>query len=398
MPSSMPNSVPALPTAFPPQTMDAAQWLAAIVESSDDAIVSKNLDGIITSWNKGAERIFGWRAEEIIGRSVLNLIPPELHYQEVDIIARLKRHERIDHFETTRARKDGTPITVSLTISPIKNAQGQLVGASKVARDITEQRRALEQLAKANEELRRADRMKSEFLAVMSHELRTPLNSIIGFASVLRQDRRRVLDEDQKKQLHLIHASGKHLLNLINDVLDLSRIEAGRTEIEPEEFSADEAIQEAVRSVELLATNKRLQLRCDLDAKEPVYTDRKRLTQVVLNLLSNAIKFTARGTVTVQTRRDGSQLVVTITDTGIGIGRADQELLFRPFSQVEGSTRRRYEGTGLGLYLCKKLVRLLGGDISLSSELGRGATFSFHIPVRVSAHRPEQSAREAAFA
>lgn len=374
---------------------EATRLLAAIVDSSDDAIVSKNLQGVVTSWNAGAQRVFGYTAEEMVGTPISRLFPVDRLNEEPMILERLKRGERVDHYQTIRVRKDGAFIHVSLTISPIKNAQGRIVGASKIARDITREIHAMEQLAKANEELTRADRMKSEFLAVMSHELRTPLNSIIGFTGVIRQGRQGPVTEDQKKLLNLISASGKHLLHLINDLLDLSRIEAGRMDLEYETVNMADVIDDAVRTLELQASMKELKVHQSIELTEPVVTDPKRVFQVILNLLNNAIKFTPQGSVTLRAYQQNDLVVVSVTDTGIGIPKEKQSALFQAFSQVEGSSRRRFEGTGLGLYLCKKMIELLGGTIAMESEAGRGSTFTFSIPTTAphsSGAQPQASA------
>lgn len=366
----------------------ATRLLAAIVDSSDDAIISKNLDGVITSWNTAAGRIFGYTAEEMIGKPVSVLIPPDRQEEEPRILDRLKRGERVDHYQTIRLRKTGEPLQVSLTISPVKDAHGIIVGASKIARDITSETRTLAQLAAANEELKRADRMKSEFLAVMSHELRTPLNSIIGFASLLRQGRQGPVTEEQRTQLTLIHASGKHLLHLINDLLDLSRIEAGRMEMEPERFDLATVIQEVVNLLGPQAAQKKLDIRQEVEFTEPLHSDRKRIFQVLLNLINNAIKFTPQGSVTIRAWRDGDDVALSVADTGIGIPPDKLGALFQAFSQVEGSSRRRYEGTGLGLYLCRKIITLLGGQIGVHSEPNRGSVFTFRIPATLPAGIP----------
>jgi PAS domain S-box-containing protein len=360
----------------------ALRLLAAIVDSTDDAIVSKDLNGIVTSWNAGAERIFGYKAEEMIGRPVEVLFPRDRLDEEPKILDRLKRGDRVDHYQTVRVRKSGEAIHVSLTISPIKDASGRVVGASKIARDITKEKQWVAQLAAMNEDLKRVDRMKSEFLAIMSHELRTPLNSILGFASVLRQGRSGPVTDNQIKQLNLIHASGKHLLNLINDVLDLSRIEAGRLELDCEDFQPGEVIEEAIRTLALQTAQKKLTVHSRVDFAGIIYSDRKRFFQIVLNLLNNAVKFTQHGTIDIAVAAQGDQLVVRVTDTGIGIPEDKLSTLFQAFSQVEGSSRRRHEGTGLGLYLCKKIITVLQGEITVDSEPNRGSVFTFRIPLR----------------
>ncbi len=374
------------------KTDEAVRLLAAIVDSSDDAIVSKNLDGIITSWNAAAQRMFGYTAEEAIGRHITLLVPPDRAAEEAAILDQLRRGERVDHYQTVRVRRDGTPFDVSLTISPIKDRFGRVVGASNVSRDITREKAAIAQIELANEELKRADRMKAEFLAIMSHELRTPLNSIIGFASVLRQGRHGPLTDDQKKQLNLIHASGKHLLSLITDLLDLSRIESGRMDLDAEEFLPCEVVQQAIRTLELQAAQKQLPVRLAVEGSAPVFTDRKRFYQVVLNLLNNAIKFTPSGAIDLRLEQTPETLVLEVTDTGIGIATEQQAGLFRPFHQVESSARRRYEGTGLGLYLCRKLVTLMGGTIGLVSQVNRGSTFTVRLPSRLPENAPAHSA------
>ena len=360
----------------------ATRLLAAIVDSSDDAIVSKNLNGIITSWNAGATRIFGYTADETIGRPVSMLFPPDRMDEEPKILERLKRGERVDHYQTVRVRKDGRHLHVSLTISPIKDPSGKVVGASKVARDVTPEKHWIAQLEAANEELKKADRMKSEFLAIMSHELRTPLNSIIGFASVLRQGRSGPVTDEQFKQLSLIHTSGKHLLHLINDLLDLSRIEAGRVDLDCEEFKPAEVVDEAVRTLELQSSQKKLAIHAKVDFGDTIYSDRKRFFQVVLNLLNNAVKFTPRGKVDIRVHAEGGNLILSVADTGIGVPREKQRELFQAFSQLEGSSRRRYEGTGLGLYLCKKIVTMLNGHIKVDSDGQHGSVFTVTLPLR----------------
>jgi len=197
----------------------------AIVDSSDDAIVSKNLQSIVISWNKGAERIFGYTAEEMIGQSISKLFPPDRLDEEARIVARLQQGGRVDHFETKRRRKDGELIDVSLTISPIRNAEGVVVGASKIARDITEQKRAQQRLAEANEELQRANQIKAEFLTTLSHELRTPLNAILGWVQILKDEPKA---QDVAQAVPIIERNVRVQSQLIEDLLDISRIEAGK--------------------------------------------------------------------------------------------------------------------------------------------------------------------------
>jgi signal transduction histidine kinase len=285
-------------------------------------------------------------------------------------------------------RKDGTKLDISLTISPVRDANGIVVGASKVARDIsgrkqTEQltARAKQELERANERLKEVDRLKSEFLASMSHELRTPLNSIIGFTGVLRQQIPGPLNDEQLKQLNMVASSARHLLHLINEILDLSRIEAGRVELSPEWLNLHALTEDAISSQKPIAERKRLQLTNAVPDTFSIRTDKKILTQILLNLLSNAVKFTERGTVHVVAQRHGTQIHVSISDTGIGIKPEQLSNLFQAFRQLEGSSRRHYEGTGLGLHLSKRMLELLGGTISVESTFGQGTEFTFTVPI-----------------
>lgn len=366
-----------------------AALLSAIVEASDDAIVSKDLSGVVTSWNRGAERIFGYSAAEMIGTPITVLIPSDRQGEEPKILERIRRGERVDHFQTVRVRKNGEHFDVSVTISPIKDATGRIVGASKIARDISVQKeaeralqRAKEWTEAANKRLQEVDRLKSEFLATMSHELRTPLNSIIGFSGILLQQIPGPLNAEQVKQMTMVVNSARHLLSLINDLLDLSRIEAGRTELQWQEVDVAQVIEEVLKAQEPVAKQKQLTLEKRVGDLPVIETDRKRIYQVLLNLVSNALKFTHEGGVKVEARQKDGAVIVEVTDTGIGIAPDQLQNLFQAFRQVEGSARRRYEGTGLGLYLCRKLLDLLGGEIRAESEPGKGSRFSVRLPLK----------------
>lgn len=250
------------------------------------------------------------------------------------------------------------------------------------------ERRVLErtaELTSANERLRELDRLKSEFLATMSHELRTPLNSIIGFTSLVKEGITGPLNEEQRKQLHLVYTSAKHLLGLINDLLDLSRIEAGKVRIETEAFDLAGVVAETLAQIRPLAHAKRLTLRPQLPPGAiPMIGDRRRCLQILLNLAHNAVKFTEKGTIDIVVRIDAHRADIDVIDTGIGIKPDQLANLFEAFRQLDGSARRLYEGTGLGLYLCKKLLNLMKGRIVVHSVFSHGTRISFSLPRQLS--------------
>lgn len=237
------------------------------------------------------------------------------------------------------------------------------------------------ELELANERLREIDHLKSMFMASMSHELRTPLNSIIGFTGILLMDMAGAVNEEQRKQLSMVKSSAKHLLHLINEILDISKIEAGRIELEPVELEARELVEEVANSIAPLAAKKNLAL--TVEATEAIWlrADRRRLKQVLLNLVGNAIKFTETGGVTIRARREAGRAAIEIIDTGPGIRAEELPLLFQPFRQIDMSMTKKHEGTGLGLYLCRKIMTLLGGVIEIESEIGRGSRFTIALPL-----------------
>ncbi len=243
-------------------------------------------------------------------------------------------------------------------------------------------------LAAANERLHELDRLKSEFLATMSHELRTPLNSIIGFTGILRQGLAGPLNEEQGKQLGMVHFSARHLLTLINDLLDLSRIESGKMELILEDFKIANVVAEVAQSLAPMAAQKKLALETEIgDPALGLCSDRKKCFQILLNLANNAVKFTDTGRVVIAVRSTGEHLELSVTDTGVGIQPASMEHLFEAFRQVDGSARRVYEGTGLGLYLCKQLATMLGGNIAAESEFGTGSRFALTLPREIQPQR-----------
>ncbi|MGC1373752.1 MAG: PAS domain S-box protein [Candidatus Sulfotelmatobacter sp.] len=377
------------------RTGEVRERLAAIVDSSDEAIISKTLDGTITAWNSGAQRTFGFSAAEAVGTSMTMLFPPERASEETGILARIARGERVDPFETVRVRKDGKYIDVSVTFSPIKDERGSIVGASKIARDISERkqfdeekRQLIHQLAASNQELElrnreveRATRMKSKFLANMSHELRTPLNAIIGFSDLLAEGTAGTLNSKQQRFVNHIKQGSAHLLQLINDILDLSKIEAGQLEIRCEDFSIEDAIPEVLSNIRPLAMAKNIDVEQQLEPGMRVFADRVRFKQILYNLLSNAVKFTSRnGKITVACAVQTNMVSISVTDTGIGIRPEDQAVIFEEFRQVDSAAENVQEGTGLGLSITKRLVEQQRGQIFVESSLGKGSRFTFTLP------------------
>ena len=364
--------------------------LTAIIESSDDAIISKDLNGIITSWNPAAERMFGYTAAEAVGKSIRLIIPVERQQEEDKVLKWLRRGERIDHFDTVRRRKDGTSIEISLTVSPIIDGDGRVVGASKIARDITDRKRSeavRERLLAAEQALRaeaeRSSRMKDEFLAILSHELRTPLTSMLGWTRVLRA---RKLDEiATASALEVLERNTRLMAQLIDDLLDMSRIISGKLKIEQEPVDLVTVIEAALESVRPAADAKSLQIATVLDpATGPVWGDALRLQQVLWNLLSNAVKFTPpKGKIEVSLCLENDHARITVTDTGSGIPLEILPRIFDRFRQAEEpSTGRRHGGLGLGLAIAREVVERHGGTIVAESQgPGWGSTFTVTLPM-----------------
>lgn len=520
--------------------LNAEQWLAAIVDSSDDAIIGESLSGIITSWNAGATRIFGYEASEAIGRRISFLAWPGEEGRIEALLEQLRRGERIDHFEVVRKDKSGRRIILSLSLSPIVDARGTIIGIAKIARDITERKvaeetiaenklrlrtlteqeasaraemlaerrfrelienapdailqvdatgaivianrtaetvfgytreelmgnsvdvlvpeanraghaeyrkafaaagiarpmgqglnlyarrkdgtqfpveislspvktesgvnvtavirdvterkqvehrvRALQESYMAELEVRqreaeRLNRLKSEFMASISHELRTPLHTIIGFAELLGEEAEGSLGEKQRRFLRHIQDDSEHLLGLINDVLDLSRIEAGGLNLHPESLSLQKIVSEAVNSIRLYAESRSVAVRERGNLDIRVMADPVRLRQILYNLLSNGAKFTeAGGEVCVDAVVEGSSVKITVEDTGLGIPPEECTRIFDKFYQVGFTPVGVREGTGLGLAICKQLVEMQGGKIWVESEPKKGSRFHFTLP------------------
>jgi PAS domain S-box-containing protein len=359
-----------------------ASRLAAIVAGSDDAIVSKDLDGIVTSWNPGAQRLFGYTAAEMVGQSILKLIPPERQHEEPMIVDRFRRGERVDHFETIRRRKDGSLIDVSLTISPIHDEEGRVVGASKIARDVTvlrEAQRTLERHARGLEglveertrELQRTIGELEAFSYSMSHDLRAPLRAIRGFSEVVLEDYGDRLGEGTQYVERVI-AAAERMDQLIQNVLAFARLSSVDGSISP--VDADALTRDLIAEREELHAPQadvviegRLHRVCGHVAP---------LTQCMTNLLENAVKFTAPGVtprVVVRSERRGNRVRIEVRDNGIGIDAHGQRRLFELFQRA--ASAERYSGTGIGLAIVRRAAERMNGTVGVESEAGKGSTF-----------------------
>ena len=352
----------------------AALRLAAIVDSSEDAIVSKDLNGVVQTWNGAAERMFGYTESEIVGRPISLIIPRERLSEEDEVLARVRSGRSIDHFETVRQRKDGSLVEISLTVSPIKDADGTVIGASKIARDITLQRRILREAEEAN-------RVKDEFLAMLSHELRTPLNAVMGYMRMLRLGH--VGEGGQERVIEIVERNTQILSQLVADVLDVSSIVTGKIRMKVTSSDLRQGVEAALDVVRPTAAAKGVVLDVDIPLA-PVMSlcDPDRIQQVFWNLLSNAVKFTPRGgRVSVRLVRQELAATLTVSDTGIGIRPESLPYVFQRFWQ-EGSSQGRQGGLGLGLALARHFVELHGGTISVESlGEGQGATFEVTLPI-----------------
>jgi protein-histidine pros-kinase len=495
--------IPALPPELYVQKVHAQ--LAAIVFSSHDAIISKTLDGIVTTWNESAEQLYGYTVDEIVGHRADVLYPKARHQEETAILEQIARGERLDQYVTDRIHRDGSTVTVSLSASPIVDADGQIVGAATISRDVGRLRRveakwramleaapdaivavdqagritlvnaqterlfgyqreeilgqlvemlvppqargvhprhrmrylsdpkprpmgaglelsamrrdgtqfpaeislsAIEtdegelvaaairdvserirferQLREKNLELEKANKAKDAFLASMSHELRTPLNAIIGFTGTLLMGMPGPLNEAQTHQLQLVETSGQHLLSLINDLLDLAKIESGKVEITPERIDYHSVIEDVVQSMGPLAEQRGLALSAHLPDEDCfAIADKRALGQILINLVHNAIKFTSEGEVRIELFRQSveDQWTLTVSDTGPGIADEEQARIFGAFERSASVGKHGDEGTGLGLYISHKLAELMGFHISVRSSPGTGSTF-FVVPVK----------------
>jgi PAS domain S-box-containing protein len=394
--------------------------LAAIVMSSNDAIISKSLDGVITTWNPAAEHLFGYPADEAIGQPITLIVPSDRQAELAAFMERLTRGESIAHQATVRTRKDGSRVEVSLSISPVRNAAGHIVGAAKVCRDMTEAFRirdqvialqradgalhtaldgaeaaledaeaaledaeaALESSEAALEGAEAATQAKGDFLDHMTHELRTPLQAVLGYSEFLLMAPLGTLTGGQRADIDFIHQAGERMIALVNQMLDLSRLEAGGIALTFEPIDLPEVIEAVRQDIAPQAAARGLTVQIDVpETLPPLMGDAERVRQILLNLAGNATKFTQTGGIQITASAPVTPGVeVAVSDTGIGISPEAMLHIFEAFHQVDTTRGRRQGGSGLGLAIAWKLAQQIGGSISVSSEPGVGSTFRLHLP------------------
>jgi two-component system sensor histidine kinase VicK len=338
--------------------------LVAIIESSDDAIISKTLEGIVTSWNDSAKRTFGYQEEEMIGESILKLIPIDRQHEETHILSRLRKGERVEHFETKRLKKDGSLIDVSLTISPVRNQQGNIIGLSKIARDITERKQE--------------EQRKNDFVAIVSHELKTPLTSIMGYVQLLISKARKENNEQGMNMLLKTETQAKKMTNMIQDFLNLAKMEEGKIQLSLSVFELKPLIEEIATDRQFVSDKHTIHLQLLEGLK--VKADRDKIGQVLINLLSNAIKYSPKGgNITIGTVQHGNAVKIYVSDEGVGINVTDQKRLFERFYRINDSRIKSVSGFGIGLYLVSEIVRYHKSKIIVESEENVGSTFYFEL-------------------
>nr|WP_221452882.1 PAS domain S-box protein [Mucilaginibacter sp. FT3.2] len=340
--------------------------LSAIIQSSYDAIISKNLDGLVESWNGAAERMFGFTAEEMIGQSIFKIIPPGKQDEEQQILSRVKKGERLEHFETTRLRKDGTQIDISLTISPIKNEDDEIIGLSKIARDISDQKLA---------ELR-----KNDFITIASHELKTPLTTIKSYVQLLLSKARTDNDKFKTEALSRVEKQANKMSALIQNFLNSAKLLEGKLDLVIERFKAYDLLTEITEDAKLLSPSHPIIMK---DCEDLFVTgDRNKIAQVMGNLISNAVKYSPLGsTITISCKAIGGQAQIAVSDTGIGIEKKDQAKLFDRFYRVENDKLKNVAGFGIGLYLVAEILRFHDSRILVESKANAGSKFYFNLPI-----------------
>lgn len=400
--------------------VEAKEYLQNVIEDSPDMIITTDIVGNIVEFNKGAEEMLGYRREEVIGTPADRLYPDKDERHR--LLRVVEEKGRITNYETTLKTRDEEKLDINLTLSQLRDGLGNVIGTVGISRDIREIKKKREELLALNKKLqettlaleaarvdlerkveertrelrdtnekliesnikiKESDRLKSEFMANMSHELRTPLNAIIGFSELLLDGIDGGINDLQKTDLTHIHDSGVHLLDIINDILDLSKIEAGKMDLVKEQVDLAGIIGGVASVAKTLLKGKEIKLAVRVDEDLPIITaDNKRLKQIILNLMSNAAKFTEEGEIAVRAERSGEEhVIISVKDSGIGIKEEDVPKVFEKFMQIDMSSTRNKGGTGLGMAITRRLVEMHGGSIWLESRLGVGTTFFVKLPV-----------------
>jgi len=352
----------------------------SLVESSHTGIYVVQ-DGVFRLVNRKLCELSGYTEKELLGMDFRRLVAPQSQHLFEELQKKCMR--TATRIEFKGLRKDGETrdvlaLSVPITYQGRAAVQGNVIDLTEMKRTERRLQKAYEELQKAYEDLKSLERMKRNFLASISHELRSPLNSIVGFTALLMR-KSDSLSAEQRKQLKIVHSNARHLLGLIEDLLDLSKMEAGMIDLSPESFSIKEAVEEVVGSFVMMIEEKGLELEQRIDEVE-VYADRRRFKQVVFNLLGNAVKFTDRGAIRIRAERDGAMVKVSVEDTGIGIKEEDMKMLFQPFQHRSMKEKAR-GGSGLGLYFSKRIAELMGGELKATSTYGSGSTFTFLMPI-----------------
>jgi PAS domain S-box-containing protein len=352
--------------------------LAAIVESSDDAIISKDLNGIVTSWNKGAEQIFGYTAAEAIGRPIAMIAAPERGDEMPRILERIRRGEQVDHFETIRLAKGGRRVNISLTVSPVRDGAGRIVGASKIARDITEKKLAEEALAKQAARLVRANADLQQFAYVTSHDLQEPLRTISACTEMFLAKSGEKLNQEERQLLGYVSEAAQRLSTMVVDLLTYARTLDDDLPLGP--VKVREVVEWAVNNLHLSIQSSDATISYDPLSLPTVRGSKVALLQLFQNLISNALKYrcAAAPVVHIAATRRANDWLFSVKDNGIGIAPAYHKRIFNLFQRLHSS--QEYPGTGIGLALCRRIAQAHGGDIWVESAEGAGATFFFNIP------------------
>jgi protein-histidine pros-kinase len=359
--------------------------LASIVEFSNDAIITVSLDATITTWNPAAVRLSGFSVEEAIGKPISILAPPDAPNQMPELLERMRSGQDIPSFEVRRMAKDGRQRDLLVTLSPVLDADGKVAGASMIARDITEQKRAQEEI----------ERAKEEFFGSVSHELRTPLTSIIAYGELLADFEMENLSEQGKKALEVIRRNADRELRLVGDMLLVTRIQEGGFSLQPEAVDLRAVVEDSVDGARRQAESAGLELSVNAETLPDLEGDPHRIGQAVDNLLSNAIKFTPNGgTIDVRLHRRGDAAIIEVEDSGLGIPQEEQERLFERLYRASSALQNQIQGVGIGLSIVKAIAEAHGGSVKVESEEGTGTTFVLEIPLRGTVAEEQPVARE----